>query len=276
MPKSINELKKIAYNLRIKILDMTVKANGGHIGGSYSIIDALTVLYMNVLKHDPKNPSWKDRDRLLFSKGHSCLALYTILAECGYFDKKLLLKYAIDNGSFAGHPEMGFIPGVEITAGSLGHGHSLGVGMALAGKIDSKTRRVFVVSGDGELNEGSTWEAIMSASQYKLDNLTLIVDYNKYISLGTINSIMKIDPLNERLKSFGWTVKEVDGHSMREIKDVLEILPFSKNKPSAIILNTIKGKGVSFMENVSMWHFRSPSKQEEKQAKQELEKAIKQ
>ena len=275
MTKSINELIKIASKLRLEILDMVIRANGGHIGGAFSVIDIMTVLYMNILNHNPKNASWKNRDRLLFSKGHSCLALYTVLAECGYFEKNLLEKYAVDDGAFAGHPEREFIPGVEITAGSLGHGHSLGVGMALAGKIDSKDYRVFVVSSDGELNEGSTWEAIMSASQYKLDNLTMIIDYNKYISLGTINSIMNIDPLKKRFESFGWMVNEIDGHNMGEIVSSLEKIPYNKEKPSAIIANTIKGKGVSFMENVPMWHFRAPSPEEALQAREELEKVLK-
>lgn len=275
MTKSKDELIKIASKLRLEILNMVTNANGGHIGGAFSVIDTLTALYMNILNHDPKNPSWESRDRLLYSKGHSCLALYTILAECGYFDYKLLEKYAIDGGAFAGHPEREFIPGVEITAGSLGHGHSLGVGIALAGKIDSKDYRVFVVSSDGELNEGSTWEAIMSASQYKLDNLTMIIDYNKYISLGTINSIMNIDPLKKRFESFGWMVNEIDGHNMGEIVSSLEKIPFKKDKPSAIIAHTIKGKGVSFMENVPMWHFRAPNPNEAFQAKNELENAYK-
>ena len=270
MVKSIDELERIASRLRQDILDMVIRANGGHIGGSFSVIDILTVLYMNILKHSPQNPSWELRDRLLFSKGHSCLALYTVLAECGYFNKKRLEEYAIDGGSFAGHPEREFIPGVEITAGSLGHGHSLGVGIALAGQIDKKDYRVFIVSSDGELNEGSTWEAIMSASQYNLANLTLIIDYNKYISLGKINSIMSIDPLKERLESFGWAVSEIDGHNMSEIVTCLDNLPLQEDKPSAIIANTIKGKGVSFMENVSMWHFRAPDINEAKVAKQEL------
>ena len=274
MTKTIHELEKIASGLRLEILDMAIRAKGGHIGGAFSVIDTLTVLYMNILNHDPQNPSWESRDRLLFSKGHSCLALYTVLAECGYFKKQLLEKYAVDEGAFAGHPEREFIPGVEITAGSLGHGHSLGVGMALAGKIDSKDYRVFVVSSDGELNEGSTWEAIMSASQYNLDNLTIIIDYNKYISLGTINSIMNIDPLKKRFESFGWAVNEIDGHNMGEIVSSLEKIPYNKDKPSAIIANTIKGKGVSFMENVPMWHFRAPSPEEAILARKELEKVL--
>ena len=274
MKKSIKQLETIANRLRIEILDMVIRANGGHIGGAFSVIDIMTALYMNTLNHDPKNPSWENRDRLLFSKGHSCLALYTILAECGYYDNKLLEKYAVDDGAFAGHPEREFIPGVEITAGSLGHGHSLGVGMALAGKIDKKDYRIFVVSSDGELNEGSTWEAIMSASQYKLDNLTMIIDYNKYISLGTIKSIMNIDPLKDRLESFGWAVIEIDGHNMVEIVSSLAKIPFKKDEPNAIIANTIKGKGVSFMENVPMWHFRAPSTEEALIAKRELDKVL--
>ena len=275
MKKTTNELEKIASKLRLEILEMVIRANGGHIGGAFSIIDVLTALYMNVLNHDPQNPSWVNRDRLLFSKGHSCLALYTILAECGYFKKKLLENYAVDGGAFAGHPEREFIPGVEITAGSLGHGHSLGAGMALAGKIDSKDYKVFVVSSDGELNEGSTWEAFMSASQYNLDNLTIIIDYNKYISLGTINSIMNIDPLKKRLESFGFGVSEINGHNMVEIVSTLEKVPFKKNKPNAIIAHTIKGKGVSFMENVPMWHFRAPNVSEALLAKNELAMANK-
>lgn len=275
MIKSINELEKIAYKLRLEILHIVTRANGGHIGGAFSAIDIMTALYMNILNHNPNNPNWANRDRLLYSKGHSCLALYTVLAECGYYDKILLEKYAVNDGAFAGHPEREFIPGVEITAGSLGHGHSLGVGMALAGKINKKDYRVFVVSSDGELNEGSTWEAIMSASQYKLDNLTMIIDYNKYISLGTINSIMNIDPLKNRFESFGWMVNEIDGHNMEEILSSLEKIPYKKDKPSAIIANTIKGKGVSFMENVSMWHFRAPSPEEALQARKELQKVLK-
>jgi len=274
MTKTIHELEKIASGLRLEILDMVIRANGGHIGGAYSVIDTLTVLYMNILNHDPQNPSWESRDRLLFSKGHSCLALYTVLAECGYFRKNLLEKYAVDNGSFAGHPERDFIPGVEITAGSLGHGPSLGVGIALAGQIDKKDYRVFIVSSDGELNEGSTWEAIMSASQYNLDNLTLIIDYNKYLSLGTIKSIMHVDPLKDRLESFGWAVSEIDGHNMEEIISSLDNLPLQENKPSAIIANTIKGKGVSFMENSPMWHYRGLNQKEIQLARNELRETL--
>ena len=274
MTRSIKELEKIASKLRLRILDMVIKANGGHIGGAFSVIDIITVLYMNIIKHDPINPNWDSRDRLLFSKGHSCLALYTILAECGYFEKILLDKYCVDDGAFAGHPEREFIPGVEITSGSLGHGHSLGVGIALAGKIDSKVYRVFVISSDGELNEGSTWEAIMSASQYKLDNLTMIIDYNKYLSLDTTKRIMNIDPLRKRFESFGWVYNEINGHDMKEIISAFEKIPYEKDKPSVIVANTIKGKGVSFMENVPMWHFRAPSPEEALLAKQELEKVL--
>jgi len=272
--KSIKELEYTAAKLRLEIFEMVVKAKGGHLGGAFSVIDVLTVLYKNVLKHDPAVPDWEDRDRLIFSKGHCCLALYTILAECGYFEKSLLEKYSIDGGSFAGHPEKDIVPGVEVGAGSLGHGLGIGVGMALAGKIDKKNYRVFVVSSDGELNEGSTWEAIMSASQYKLHNLILIVDYNKYISLGPINEIMKLDPLHSKLESFGWSVVEVNGHHMDDIVSSLESLPLSSEKPTAIISNTIKGKGVSFMENVPMWHFRGPNQKEIELARKELHEAL--
>lgn len=268
---SIQNLKNTATCLRLEILEMVVRANGGHIGGSFSVIDLLVALYLRVLNVDPSDPSWEGRDRLLFSKGHSCLALYTVLAECGYFEKSRLETYAVNGGAFAGHPEHGFIPGVEITAGSLGHGPSLGVGMALAAKIDSSEHKVFVVSSDGELNEGSVWEAIMSAAQFKLDNLTLVIDYNKYISLGTIDSIMSVSPLEEKLEDFGWSVRSIDGHNMQDIVTVFEQLPFDLNQPSAIISHTIKGKGVSFMENVPMWHFRTPTEAEACEARAELQ-----
>jgi transketolase len=269
-----NELKKISYELRLDILDMVVRANGGHIGGSFSAIDLLAVLYLNILKHDPSKPQWELRDRLIYSKGHSCLALYTILSKCGYFEKKLLEKYAIDGGAFAGHPEREFIPGVEVTAGSLGHGHSLAVGIALAAKINNEEHHTYIISSDGELNEGSSWEAIMSASQFKLDNLTMIIDYNKYISLGTVESIMSIDPLDERLKSFGWDVYEIDGHDFSEINSVLENSTNNNSKPTAIIANTIKAKGVSFMENIPMWHFRCPTKEEDSLARKEIQEVL--
>lgn len=270
----VSWITRKADELRILILEMVIRAGGGHIGGAYSIIEVVTALYFRVLNHDPQNPSWSDRDRLLFSKGHGCLALYAALAEAGYFEKERLEKFCVDGGLLAGHPEREFVPGVEITSGSLGHGLSIGVGMALAAKIDKKKYHVYVVLSDGECNEGSTWEALMSGAQFNLDNLTVVIDSNKYISLGPIAEIMNIEPLGDRLRDFGWAVNEIDGHDMNQIVGALEKVPFKSGKPSAIIANTVKGKGVSFMENVPMWHYRAPNEEEAELALQELKEAL--
>lgn len=272
--QEISWLAHKADELRILILEMVIRAGGGHIGGAYSIIEVVTALYFRVLNHDPQNPSWSNRDRLLFSKGHGCLALYAALAEAGYFEKERLEKFCVDGGLLAGHPEREFVPGVEITSGSLGHGLSIGVGMALAAKIDKKKYHVYVVLSDGECNEGSTWEALMSGAQFNLDNLTVVIDSNKYISLGPIAEIMNIEPLSERLRDFGWAVNEIDGHDMNQIVGALEKVPFKSGKPSAIIANTVKGKGVSFMENVPMWHYRAPNEGEAELALRELKEAL--
>jgi transketolase len=267
-------LKKRANELRISILNMAVRANGGHIGGAYSIIDVMTALYFRVLKHDPSNPAWPERDRVIYSKGHGSLALYNVLAGTGYFGEERLQKFSVDGGLLAGHPERDFVPGVEATTGSLGHGLSIGCGMALADQLDKNTRRVFVIMSDGECNEGSIWEAAMSASQFKLDNLTLVIDSNKLESLGKVSDIMNIEPLGERFRTFGWGVVEIDGHDMELVVEALERAPFEASKPSLIVAHTVKGKGVSFMENVPMWHFRAPNEKETKMALAELEGAL--
>ncbi|MBI5065385.1 transketolase [Candidatus Woesearchaeota archaeon] len=268
-------LSNKANELRIEILKMVNKSQGGHIGGAYSVIDVMTALYFNVLNYDPKNPSWSDRDRLVFSKGHGCLALYTVLAEVGYFGKENLDKYCVDEGLLGGHPERGLIPGVEVSSGSLGHGVSFGVGMALAAKIDKKQYKTYVVISDGELNEGSTWEGFMAGAQFKLDNLTVIIDSNKHISLGRTEDIMNVEPLPKRLESFGWNVQDIDGHSMSEILNALDATQYSQGKPNAIVANTIKGKGVSFMENATKWHYRRPKGDEFPNALAELEALLK-
>lgn len=270
----VSWLARKANELRILALEMAIRAGGGHLGGAFSVIDVITALYFRVLNHQPENPSWPERDRLLFSKGHSCLALYTALAETGYFEKERLGKFCVDDGLLAGHPERELVPGAEITAGSLGHGLSIAVGMALAARIDKKNHKVYAVLSDGECNEGSTWEAIMSGAQLGLDNLTLIIDNNKFISLGPLAGIMNIEPLGDRLRDFGWGVEEIDGHDMNQIVSALEKVPFEPGKPSVIVANTVKGKGVSFMENVAMWHYRGPNPEEAKAALQELREAL--
>jgi transketolase len=267
-------LRKKANEMRISILDMTYRAKGGHIGGSFSIIDIMTAFYLRVLRHRPADPAWSGRDRLVFSKGHSCLALYNVLAECGYFPRENLGRYCVDGGLFAGHPERHLVPGAEATTGSLGHGLSIAIGMALAARLDGDDYRVFAVMGDGELNEGSVWEGLMAGAQHKLDNLTAVVDSNKLESLGRVEDILSIEPLGERLRHFGWAVREIDGHNMDEIVAALEAVPFEAGKPSAIVAHTVKGKGVSFMENITMWHYRTPTEQEWKQARAELEAQV--
>jgi transketolase len=271
---SVYSLARRAQELRISILEVVSNARGGHVGGAYSIIDVMVALYSRVLKHDPSNPAWPDRDRLIFSKGHGCLALYSVLAEAGYFPKEWLAGFCVDGGILGGHPEREAIPGVEVSSGSLGHGLSIGIGIALAAKIDRKNYHTYVVISDGELNEGSTWEALISGAQFKLDNLTLIVDSNKYISLGTLSSIMNIEPLCTRLRDFGWEVAEMDGHCMEDIVSTLENRMSELGKPRAIVANTVKGKGVSFMENVSKWHYRAPNKEEEETAYRELRQEL--
>ena len=255
-------LQRMANELRIEILQMVVRAGNGHIGGAYSVIDVLTALYFRVLKHDPHDPDWPDRDLLIFSKGHGCLALYVVLANSGYFRKSRLQEFGVDGGLLGGHPERGQIPGVEVTTGSLGHGLPQAVGMALARKMDNRKQRVFAVLSDGECNEGSVWEAFLSAAQLRLDGLTAIIDNNKMESLALTSEIMKIEPLGEKLRSFGWAIREIDGHDLGEIVTALEDIPFKSGKPSAIIAHTIKGKGISFMENVPKWHLRGPTKDE--------------
>ncbi len=264
---------KVSKKLRLKILEMVKKSNGGHIGGSYSIIDILNYLYSFELNHFPKKPYDSNRDYLLYSKGHSCLALYTILNHFKYFDDKILDGYNIDGGTLAGHPEKNIVPGVEITSGSLGHGHSLGVGLSLSLQIDKKDNRVFVISSDGELNEGSVWEACLSASQFKLKNFHLIIDYNNMISLDTLDNIMSISPLKDKMKSFGFDVFETNGHDFKNLSSCFnDIKNSTTSKPKCIIANTIKGNGVKFMENVSKWHFRSPTDQEYINAKKYIDK----
>jgi transketolase len=270
-----DELQRQADEYRLGILDMTISGNGGHIGGSFSVIEMLTALYHRILKHDPKNLEWEDRDRLVFSKGHCCLALYNVLAGTGYFPKERLKTYYQDGG-LTGHTTYGKVPGVEATAGSLGHGLSISVGMAVAAKHQNRDWRVFTILGDGEINEGSVWEAFAAGPQFGLDNLIAVIDCNGYESLGTVDEIMSIEPLPERLRSFGWAVREINGHDMTEVLSTLGQIPFEQGKPSAIVSRTNKGNGVSFMENVFKWHYRELSEEEAEQARSELMARIEQ
>jgi transketolase len=264
------EFGLISSSIRLKILDIVKKAPGGHIGGCYSVTDILVSIYFGLINHDPKNPNWPNRDYLILSKGHCCLALYTILEKCGYFNKSVIEQYSCNGGLLGGHPKRGDVPGIEATTGSLGHGLSIAAGIAWAHKMNKKTNRVFVVLSDGEMNEGSSWEALMFASQHKLDNLTIIIDNNKLESLDLTNNILSNEPLDERLNSFGCSVSRVNGHIHSEIIEAAAPNAHQSGKPIAIVADTIKGKGVSFMENNSKWHYRKLKGNEYEIAKEEL------
>jgi transketolase len=249
---------------------MIHRAKSSHIGTNYSAAELLAVLYGKVLRVDPSYPEWPERDRFILSKGHGCAALYAVLAERGFFPLDWLGTFYQNGSCLAGHATHTGVPGVEVSTGSLGHGLSIATGMALAAKRDGKTYRVFVMLSDGECDEGSTWEAILFAPQHKLDNLIAIVDYNKIQSLGTVKEVINLDPFAEKWRAFGWDVRQIDGHNLGEIDEAFSSVPFQDGRPSCIIAHTIKGKGVSFMENKLLWHYRSPQGEEYEAALAEL------
>lgn len=258
----MTDLQKKTGELRKAILRTICKGGGGHIPASLSIVDILAVLYYHILKIDPKKPDVPARDRFILSKGHACVALYAVLADRGFFAKEHLDTFGRRGSILGGHPDMHKVPGIEASTGALGHGFPFGVGVAFAGKMDKKDYRVFVLVGDGECQEGSVWEAALFASQHKLDNLTVIVDYNKLQAMDRLDKIISLEPLADKWKAFGWEVREVDGHDIPKLRDVFSGVPFVSGKPNLIIAHTIKGKGVSFMENVPIWHFRLPNEEE--------------
>lgn len=272
MNTKLNEaqMKEKTRELRISILEMLHAAGSGHPGGSLSAIDIMAVLYYNVMKHDPKNPKWKERDRFFLSKGHVNPALYAVLADCGYFDKnelKTLRKYG---SILQGHPSMHHTPGVEVSAGSLGQGLSIATGNALGAKVNKEDYHVFCMMGDGEIQEGQIWEAAMAAGHYKLDNLTGIVDWNGVQIDGKTEDVMSLDPIKDKWLSFKWNVIEVDGHDITKVEEAFKQALAYKGKPTVLIANTIKGKGVSFMENKAAWHGAAPNKEQLEAALAEL------
>jgi len=262
--------KKTSKKIREKILEMVAVSRSGHIASSFSIVEILLALYFNILKVNPLKPNDPDRDRFILSKAHGCSALYTVLAQRGFFSEKILDTFCQTGSILGGHPERGKVPGIEVSAGSLGHGLSIGAGIALAAKRDFKNFRAFALLGDGECDEGSVWEAALFAVHYKLDNLTVIVDYNKFQASGKISEIIGVEPLAEKWKSFGWEVAEVDGHNEAELVKILGKVPLFEGKPNAIIAHTIKGKGVSFMEENPAWHTGIPNSDDFFLAKEEL------
>lgn len=266
----IKELESIARQVRKDIIEEVYSANSGHPGGALSIADILTVLYFNEMNINPEKPHDENRDRFVLSKGHASAALYAVLAEKGYFSKENLKTFRKINSYLQGHPDMKHIPGVDMTTGSLGQGLSAANGMAIISKLDKKDIRVYCLVGDGEIEEGQIWEAAMTSSKYKLDNLCLIVDNNNLQIDGTIEEVMSSYPIDEKFKSFGFNVINIDGHNYEQIIKAFESAKTCKGKPTAIIAKTIKGKGVPFMENKVEWHGKAPSEEEYNQAISEL------
>ena len=266
----MTDLQQKARQLRKTIFEVICQGGGGHIPACLSIVEILTVLYHQILLINPDNPKDPDRDRFILSKGHASVALYAILADKGFISYEQLATYGHSGTMLGGHPDMYAVAGVEASTGALGHGFGFGVGMALAGKMDKKQYRVFVLLGDGECQEGSVWEAAMFAPQHNLDNLIAIIDYNKLQALDRLDDIVSLEPLADKWKSFGWEVRQVDGHDTPALLDIFQAVPFATGKPSLVIAHTIKGKGISFMENVPIWHYRLPNADEMKIACAEL------
>ncbi|MCI9403017.1 MAG: transketolase [Oscillospiraceae bacterium] len=271
----VQKLRLTAAKLRSLAMEEVHTAASGHIGGSLSVADILTVLYFEAMKVDPKDPKNPDRDRLVLSKGHTTPALYAALALRGYFPQEELKLFRSIKGHFSGHPDMVHVPGVDMSTGSLGQGISAAVGMAVAGKLDKKDYRVYTVLGDGEIEEGQVWEAAMAAAKYGLDNLTAIVDVNGLQIDGQTADVMPSEPLDKKFEAFNWNVIKVDGHDVAAIAEALEKAKTLKGKPTAILAKTVKGKGVSFMENDAGWHGKAPNDEQYEKAKAELDAAIK-
>lgn len=267
--KKIRELEEKARHIRKMIIEMIARAGSGHPGGSLSSADILACLYFSVMRHNPQDPHWPERDRFHLSKGHCCPVLYAVLAEAGYFPKSELANLRKMGSMLQGHPDC-HTPGIEVCSGSLGQGLSVALGMSLAAKIDDKDYRVYCLMGDGEIQEGNIWEAAMAAAHYKCDNLCAILDYNGFQIDGRVAEVMGVEPLAEKWRAFGWYALEVDGHNMAAIHKAFDIAKKIKEKPTIVIAKTIKGKGVSFMENIADFHGRAPSQDEAGLAIREL------
>lgn len=270
----VAKLKEQAQIVRLTLLDMIYKAQSGHPGGSLSATEFMTALYFNELNIDPKNPKWEDRDRFVLSKGHVCPVLYTCLALRGYFDTEILGTLRKEGSILQGHPDMKRCPGIDISTGSLGQGISVAVGMAIAGKRDAKDYRVFTLVGDGETNEGQVWEAAQTASKYQLDNLVVIVDNNNLQNDDTCDVVMPTLDLAKKFEAFGFETFAIDGHDMGAVLDSLANAKTKNGKPKCIVGKTVKGKGVSFMENVVMWHGMAPNDEQYAQAIKDVKEVL--
>ena len=267
----LKTLETTSTKIRIGILDAVFHAQSGHPGGSLSSTDILTALYFNAMRVDPSTPKWEDRDRFVLSKGHCSPALYSTLAVKGFFPEEDLKNFRRIDSYLQGHPDMKKVPGVDMSTGSLGQGLSTANGMALAGKLDNKDYRVYALMGDGEIEEGQIWEAAMAAAHYKLDNVTAFLDHNKLQIDGKISEVMSPEPVDQKFKAFGWNVIIVDGHDFNQILSAINEAKNIKGKPTIIICETIKGKGVSFMEGIAGWHGKAPNEEQYKTAISELE-----
>jgi len=253
-------------HLRGTVVRTLQAARRGHLGAAFSAIEILRVLYDDVLRYDPADPRWPGRDRCILSKGHGCLALYALLADKGFFPAEELAKFCAADGILGGHPDRNKVPGVEASTGALGHGLSLGIGYALNARHVGSGARVFVILGDGECNEGSVWEAAMCAAKHRLAGLTALVDYNKHQSYASTREVQDLEPFADKWRSFGWAVREVDGHDVDALRKVLGGVPFEADKPSAVICHTVKGKGASFAENNMAWHHKNKLSDEQADA----------
>ncbi len=268
---SLKQLKLIANRMRQDIIRMLVEAKSGHPAGSLGLVEIFTALYFNIMNHDPKNPEWDERDRLVLSNGHVCPVLYTALANAGYFPKEELLTLRKIGSRLQGHPHKGSLPGIENSSGPLGQGISQAVGMAIVGKRENKNWKVYSVVGDGEMNEGQVWEAFLLAAKYKLDNLFIFIDRNNIQIDGTSDDVLPLEPLGDKMRAFGFNVFEIDGNNITEVINTIHSAHSNVGKAHVIIARTVAGKGVSFMENRFNWHGKAPNKEQGEQALKELE-----
>ena len=266
-----NKHQKLSNRIRLHVLNAIHRSGSAHIGTAFSTAELLAVLYGGVLRVDPARSDDPDRDRFILSKGHGCAALYASLAERGFFPIEWLDDYYQNGSHLFGHATHTGVPGVEASTGSLGHGLSIACGMALAAKRRGRPHRIFTLLSDGECDEGSTWEAVLFAGHHRLDNLIAIVDYNKIQSLGRVEEVLDLEPLGKKWEDFQWAVREIDGHNLDTIEETFSQLPFESGRPSCVIAHTVKGKGVSFMEDKLLWHYRSPDPEEFARAIRELE-----
>lgn len=271
MPKSLEELQSIAKRIRREIIEMTGAAKSGHPGGSLSAVELVVELYFNHMRIDPKNPKWPDRDRFILSKGHACPVLYAAMAEAGYTPLDQLNTLRKLGSIYQGHPDVRFIPSLEASTGSLGEGVSLAIGMGLAARLDGRAYRTYAMLGDGEIQEGQVWEAAMAGAFHKMDNVVAIVDYNGIQLDGFVKDIMEVAPLADKWRSFGWHTIEINGHDFPAIQQAFQEAEATKGKPTCIVAHTVKGKGVSFMENNPKFHGTAPTPDEVKLALQELQ-----